>query len=172
MDVAVEGHGGADFVVALHATDGNGHVVDHAESLTVIRKSVMESSAEADADFVSEALAGREDGAAGGEPERFCEVARVGDFHFHFFARAERACFELVDVFGFVNEKYVLIGGGLRFEEIGGVGHSSGDETVTNATVLFGGKDVIADGEVVGVAVDEFEGEHGARCCGTSHNTR
>jgi hypothetical protein len=30
-----------------------------------------------------------------------------------------------------------------------------------NAAVFFGGKDVIADGEVVGIAVDELEGEHG-----------
>jgi hypothetical protein len=30
-----------------------------------------------------------------------------------------------------------------------------------DAAVFLGGKDVIADGEVVGVAVDELEGQHG-----------
>ena len=89
MDVAVHGHGGANLVVALQATDGDGDVVDHAESFAVVGKGVMESAADADADFVGESLARGENGSSGGEPEGFDKVARVGNLHFHFFARAE-----------------------------------------------------------------------------------
>ena len=60
------------------------------------------------------------------------------------------------------------------------VGDAAGDQPVANATIFFGREDVIADGQVVGVAVDELEGEHSAlstqhsaaRVLRTSYNTR
>ena len=69
MHVAVDGHGGANLVVALHAADGDRHIVDHAESLAMVGEGMVESSANADADFVGQGLARREDGSPGREPE-------------------------------------------------------------------------------------------------------
>jgi hypothetical protein len=65
-------------------------------------------------------------------------------------------------VLGLVDEEDVLIGCGLRFEEVIRVGDASGDEAVADAAIFFGREDVVADGEVVRVAVDELEGEHSA----------
>ena len=160
MHVAVDGHRGANLVVALHAPDGHGDVVDHAESLAMIGKGVVKSAADADADFVGQSLARREDRASRRQPESVDQIARVGNFHFHFFARAERAGLQLLHVVGLVDEQDVLVGRGLRFEKVGGVGDAGGDQAIANAAILFGRKDVIADGEVIGVAVDELEGEH------------
>ena len=84
----------------------------------MVGEGVMKSAADADADFVGEALAGREDRSAGRQPESFRQVARVGNFHLHFFAGAERAGLQLLDVLGLVDQQDVLIGGGLRFEKI------------------------------------------------------
>src|SRR5215472_4639367 len=61
MDVAVDRHGGADFVIPLQAADRDSDVVDHAESFAVVREGVMEASANADAYSVLQGLASRED---------------------------------------------------------------------------------------------------------------
>ena len=164
MDVAVDGHGGADFIIALQAADGDGNVVDHAESFTMVRKGVVESAANADADSVYQALTRSQDRSAGGEPECIGEFLGVGDLHFHFFALGERPCFQLLHVLGLVDQEDVLIAGGLWLEKVFRAGDTGGDQAVADAAVLFGGKDVIADGKVIGVAIDQLEGEHQLVC--------
>ena len=77
--------------------------MDHAESLAVVGEGVVKAAADADADLVGQTLAGCEDRSAGCQPESFGQVARVGNFHFHFFAGTERASLQLLDVFGFVD---------------------------------------------------------------------
>src|SRR5208282_6046425 len=69
MDVAIDGHRGANLAVTLHAADGNGHVVDHAEAFAVTRERVMESTADADRHAVVEGMIGSQHGTACGEPE-------------------------------------------------------------------------------------------------------
>src|ERR1700757_3809865 len=44
MNIAVHGHRGANFPVALHAAYGDSDVVDHAEAFAVIRKGVMKTA--------------------------------------------------------------------------------------------------------------------------------
>jgi hypothetical protein len=56
-----------------------------------------------------------------------------------------------------VYEKDVLIGRGARSEEVGFVGNSSFDEPPVNAPVLFGRKDVSADGKIVFLAINKLE---------------
>src|SRR5215471_4626069 len=100
MDVAIDRHCGTDLVVALKTADGDGDIVDHAESFAVVGKCVMESTADADRNFVNEALLGCEDGAPSSEPECVCQLTGIWDLHFHFFALAERACPQFLDVLG------------------------------------------------------------------------
>lgn len=69
MDVAVDGHRFANLSVTLHATNGNGHIVDHTEAFPVVRKRVMKSSADADCYTVLEGMIGGQDRATCGEPE-------------------------------------------------------------------------------------------------------
>ena len=45
VDVAVHGHGPGDLTIALHATDGDSYVVDHAEAFAMIRESVVKPAA-------------------------------------------------------------------------------------------------------------------------------
>ena len=75
MNVAVDGHGSANFVIALQAANGDSDVVDHAESLAMIGEGVMKSAPNADADSVGERLTGGEYGSAGGEPEGIDQVS-------------------------------------------------------------------------------------------------
>jgi hypothetical protein len=154
VDIAINGHGGADLVIPLQAADGDGDIVDHAESFAVIGEGVMESSTDADADFVGEGAVSGKNGASGGKPEGFDQVAGVGNLHLKFFAWSEGAGAEFADVVGLVDEENVLVVGGLGLEEVAGVGDLGGDQAVVNATILFGWEDVGADREVVGVAVD------------------
>ena len=63
----------------------------------------------------------------------------------------------------------------MRFQKVFGVGNADGHEVIANAAVFFGREDVIADGQVVAVVVDEFEGEHSALSqsgLGMLHHTR
>jgi len=48
MHVAINRHRPGNLAVTLHAADGNGHIVDHAEAFAVIGERVMKSSADAD----------------------------------------------------------------------------------------------------------------------------
>jgi hypothetical protein len=160
--VAVDSHRGVDPVVALHATNRNRDVVDHAESFAVVGEGVVKSASNADRDLIRQCLARGEDRSASRQPERVDQVARIGNLHLHFFARAERAGGQLVDVFGLVDEKNVLISGWPRFEEVRLLGNAALDQAIANAAVFFGGEDVLADRQIVRVAVDELERKHSA----------
>jgi hypothetical protein len=118
VHVAIDRQGSTDRAVFLQAADRHGHIVDHAESLAVVGEGVVKSSADVDGDFVVQAMLRSEDRSAGGKPEGFDEIARVGNFHLHLFARAERAGLQLLYVFRFVDQKDVLIVGGLWLEKI------------------------------------------------------
>ena len=45
MHIAIHRHGRANLAIALHASNGNRNIVNHAEAFTVVRKRVMKSSA-------------------------------------------------------------------------------------------------------------------------------
>jgi hypothetical protein len=44
-----------------------------------------------------------------------------------------------------MDQQNVLIGSGLRLNEVAGLGDSGCDQTITNTPILFGGKDVTTD---------------------------
>src|SRR5215472_12916105 len=95
------------------------------------------------------------------QPERFDEVARVGNLHLHFFARAEPAGLQFLHILRLVDQQDVLVSGGLGFEEIRLLCNGGGDEPVADEPVFLRREDMAPDGEVVGVAINEFEREHG-----------
>ena len=85
------------------------------------------------------------------------------NFQLHRFARAQRSGLQLLHILRRVDQQNVQVGRGLRFEKIAGLGDAGRDQPIVNATVFFGREDVVADGQVVSVAVDELERQHGAR---------
>src|SRR2546430_3718163 len=64
VNVAIDSHGSADFVIALHAAYGDRHVVDHAEALTMVREGVMKSAADVEGDSILQRILSRQDGPA------------------------------------------------------------------------------------------------------------
>jgi len=52
--------------IVLHAADGHGHIVDHAEAFTMVGKGVVEAASDADGDLVFEGFLGGEDRTSGG----------------------------------------------------------------------------------------------------------
>ena len=144
----------------LHAPDGHGHIVDHAEAFAVVGERVVEAAADADGNGVHESLAGSENGPSSGQPESLHQFGRVGYLELLLLASGEGASFQLVNVVKFVNEKNVLVLGGFGREEVLGTGELGFQQAFADAAVLFGWEDVLADGEVVAVAIDEFEREH------------
>src|ERR1017187_8105863 len=170
MHVAVDRHRGANLAVALHAADGNRHIVDHAEAFAVIRERVMESSAKADRDAVVEGMPGRQNGAARIEPEGAHQRRRVRDFEFQLFASAERTRLQFLDVLRSVHKQHVLVGCWIGNDKIGRRRNSGGEQMFMNALVFFGGKNMGADGQGVVVAIDELEGQHAALSIGTQRS--
>src|ERR1039458_6916270 len=61
-----------------------------------------------------------------------------------------------------MHEQHVLIVGRTRSDKIGRRRHPGGEQPVMSALVLFGRKNMGADGQVVVVAVDELERQHEA----------
>src|ERR1700677_2628579 len=80
MDVAVNRHRFSNFFVALHAADGNGHIVEHAETFAVIGEGMMESSANVDGDAVVERMISGQHRAAGRKPKGTHQLWRVRNF--------------------------------------------------------------------------------------------
>jgi hypothetical protein len=60
-----------------------------------------------------------------------------------------------------MDEKDVLVSGGLGFEKVLWTCDVGCDQAIVDTPIFLGGKDVVADGEVVGVAIDELEWKHG-----------
>jgi hypothetical protein len=52
MNIAIDGHGAADSVIALHAADSDGNIVNHAEAFAVIGEGVVKSAADVEADAI------------------------------------------------------------------------------------------------------------------------
>src|SRR5258708_34508897 len=50
MNIAIDGHGGANLVVTLHAADGDSNVVNHAEALAMVGEGVVKSAADVETD--------------------------------------------------------------------------------------------------------------------------
>jgi hypothetical protein len=46
VNVAINCHGCPNSSIALHAADGDGYVMNHAEALTMVRKGVMKATAD------------------------------------------------------------------------------------------------------------------------------
>src|SRR5579863_3867791 len=91
VDIAVHGHGGADLVIALHAPDGHGHVMNHAETFAVVGEGVVKAAANVNGDALFQCVLRSQDRATGRKPEGAYQVLGVRDFHLHFFAGRERA---------------------------------------------------------------------------------
>ena len=106
------------------------------------------------------ALPRRQNRSARRQPECLDQFRREGNFQLHFFARAERARLQLLHILRRVHQQDVLIGCRLRLEKIARLRDAVGDQTVMNAPVLFSREDVLADRQVIIVAVDELEREH------------
>ena len=69
VNVTIERHRLSNFAVALHTTDRDRNVIDHAEAFTVVGKRMVEAAANADGDSVAEGVLGGEYGAASGQEE-------------------------------------------------------------------------------------------------------
>jgi hypothetical protein len=59
-----------------------------------------------------------------------------------------------------VNEKYVLVGSRLRLKEVAVVSDTGGKNAIADAAVLLGRKNVAADRQIIGIAVNKFERKH------------
>src|ERR1039458_5751327 len=179
MDIAIDGHGGANLAVTLHTADGDGHVVDHAEAFAVTRMGVMEASADADGHAVVKGMIGGQHGTAGGQPEGAYQFRGVGNLEFQLFAGAERTGFQFFYILRSVHYQNIMVGGRARSDKIGRLGNSGCKQALIDALVFLRGKNVGADGEEVVVDDDEFKGKHpvlksGLRACGpkTPYHTR
>jgi hypothetical protein len=60
-----------------------------------------------------------------------------------------------------MNQKYVLVGCGLGCDKVVGFGDSGLNQPLVDALVFFGREDVCPDGEIIVIAVNKLEWEHG-----------
>src|SRR5258706_575537 len=69
VNVAVDGHGGANLVIALHAPNGDGHIVDHAKAFAVVCEGVVEPAPDVEGHAISQSVLGRQNRTARRQPE-------------------------------------------------------------------------------------------------------
>ena len=80
VDIAIHDHGAANEPVALRATNGDGDIVNGAESLAVPWKRVVKTAAEIKPDAFLERQARGQDAAAGRQPESLDHALRIWNF--------------------------------------------------------------------------------------------
>src|SRR5207237_10061787 len=94
MDVAVYGHGAGNLVVALHATNGDSHVVNHAEAFAMVGKGMVEAAADVEGDAIFQRIVRSQDRPTRSRPEGADEFGRVRKLHLHLVLRQERSSLE------------------------------------------------------------------------------
>ena len=167
MHVAIHRHGATNFAALLHGANGDGKIVDHAEAFAVIGKGVMKSAADVDANTVFQRAFGRQNRAAGVQQEGIHHLRRIWNLHLQLFARAQAAFHQLVHIKRRMDQQDVGFGGRLRSDEVRVVGDAFLQQAFANEAELVGAKNVLADGQEILLAIDEFEGQHGPAIRGT-----
>ena len=92
----------------LKGADRDGHVVEDAEPFPVIRKRVMESSAQIDSDPALVRLARGEDASPGAEKGRVHELPGVGELEDRLLQHGETSLQELVHVRAIVDAEHLV----------------------------------------------------------------
>ena len=161
VNVTVHSHRPYDFFLTLHMANRDGHIVNHAETLAVIGKGVMESAADVESDAIFQRILGSQNRSARRQPEGPHQFRRERNLHLGFFARGKRSGLEFMDIRRRMNQQDVLVGCWMRRKKIRRIGHLRFDQPIMNAPIFFGRKDMLADGQEIVVAVDELEGKHG-----------
>jgi hypothetical protein len=160
VDIAIDGHGSVDLVVAAGA-DRDGNIVDHAEAFAVVGEGVVESSADADAHSVGQRLAGGEDGAASGSQKASASSREYG-ISISISSRGLRVPVRSFCTYsGLWTRRMSWSVASWGSRKSSASGYTGGDQAIVNAAIFFGGEDVVADGEETAVAIDELEGSAG-----------
>src|SRR6202044_817416 len=90
MDIAIDSHRRANLAVPLHTSNGDGHIMDHAEAFAVVGKRVMKSSANIDGHSVAQCILCGKNRSTRSQPESRDEFSGKRDFEFHLLPRAQR----------------------------------------------------------------------------------
>ena len=60
VHVAIHGHRACDLFITLHAANGDGHIVNHAEAFAVVREGMMKSAADIKCHPILQSIISRE----------------------------------------------------------------------------------------------------------------
>src|SRR6266404_6709874 len=89
VDVGVDDDGPFDEAVGLQTANGDGDIVDRAETFAVAGVGVVKAATEIAAEAITKSQLASKDGSTGCEPNGFGEFRRIRDFEFHDFAGGE-----------------------------------------------------------------------------------
>lgn len=140
MNVAIHDQRFFDQPLVLERTDGDGNIVDGAETFAVRRKSMMKTSADVEADAVAQRVAGSQGGPAGSQPKSLHHFARIGDLKLDDFGVAQRSSFQAAHPAGIVDTEDIVIGNRLRLHKVGRFSEALLEQAIVNQPVLARGK--------------------------------
>ena len=103
----------------------------------------------------------RQNRAAGVQHEGVNRLRRIRDLHLQLLARGQAAFHQLVHVMRRMHQQHICLACRLRLKEIALFGDMLLQQPLADEPELVGTEDVLADGQEIFVAVDQFEGQHG-----------
>ena len=162
MNVGIHDHRRANRPLGLQSANGNGNIVQHAETFAVAGIGVVESPAQIGGEAVAEGVTPGERRASGCEPEASHRRDRDRDFKFHALAESQRIGFQPLDPGRGVHAQHVFIGRGLRREKILLVRDSLFDQLIVDQTEFLRRENVRAKIEIVLRVIDQLERQHGS----------
>ena len=127
VHVAVYDHRALDEAVDLQPADRHGDVVDRAEAFAMAWEGMVKAAAVVVAETVFQGAAAGQDRAAGGEPNGVHHFSGVRNFELNDFLVAESALAQRRHPVTGVDPQHVIVGSGVRGDEIGGIGDATCD---------------------------------------------
>src|SRR6266436_5832306 len=118
MYVRINYDGLLDRSIRLQLSNRDRHIMNGTETFAMPRMRVMESSAEIRTESVAQRRLCRKNASTSGQPDRFDEFFRIGNFQRHHFAGRKRSGLQLSNPVPRVNAQDIFVACGIWAQEI------------------------------------------------------
>jgi hypothetical protein len=109
VDIAIDSHGALDGVILLQAANGDGKIIQNAETFAVVRVGVVKSTAHIDGRSILKRQTPGQNRPTRGKPDCSDQFGRIGDLQAQHLKVGEFASLELAQVFAVVNQRNVVV---------------------------------------------------------------
>src|SRR5882724_5018823 len=160
MHVRVHDHRFVNHFIRLQSPDSHRHVMNRAESLSMVRKCVVKSAAQIASKSVAQRKLARQNRSARRQPHGPRQFRRIRHLQFHNFARRQRSVLQFSDPLPRVHAQQIRVRSFLRQNEIFRRGDLFPQKLQLNQSEFLRRKNVRTKVQIIVGVINNFEGQH------------